>query len=122
MGLVKLMACALALGLAGCGGDDGDGDARRFACDVGAGTDTPACYGWSWNGPATGADAYTGVCGSAGGATPVSACPATGKVGGCRYDVSSGSHLVTWIGWFYFGTAAEGTSACVGAGGTWVNP
>jgi hypothetical protein len=130
------LGCALVLALvAGCGGDDedndplggdgdGDGTTQKFACDIGSGTDQHYCYEWSWNGPANAVDAYTDVC-REGGAMTVQSCPAAGKVGGCKYSVTSGNVTVTWIGWFYFGNAAENMQFCVSSGGvtaTWVNP
>ncbi len=129
----RLALCTLALSLAACGGggssnpDGGGGNngAQYFACDVGASTATHYCYEWSWNGPVTAADAYKGVC-TSNGATNVSSCPSSGKVGGCKYTATSGNVTVTWTGWFYFGTAAQDMQACVSPGGgvtaTWVGP
>ena len=126
MRIMGTLGCALVLALAACGGDDdgGNGSTQKFACDIGASTATHYCWEWSWNGPANAADSYKGVC-EQGGATTVSSCPASGKVGGCKYTATSGDVTVTWIGWYYFGTAADDMQGCVGGGGvtaTWVNP
>jgi hypothetical protein len=121
------MFCGLMLALAGCGGDDDGGPggtSQHLACDIGASTSSHACYEFSWNGPASAADQYDSACEQSG-ATTVSTCPSTGKVGGCKYTVTNASVTVTWINWFYFSTAAELMQACVSSGqlsASWVNP
>jgi hypothetical protein len=121
------IGCVLALALFGCGGDDDGGNGGQnqlFACDIGAGGSSHACYEFSWNGPANAADQFRNVCNSSGAVT-VTACPASGKVGGCRYNSTSQGVTVTWTNWFYFGTAADLMQACVSQGSItamWVNP
>jgi hypothetical protein len=121
---VTLLGCLLALAAMGCGGDDGGGGSHTLACDIDSSSSNHVCLEFSWNGPENAADAYSGQCEEAG-ANTVSACPGSGKVGGCRYTASSGTVTVTWTNWYYFGTAADLMQGCVGGGGltaTWVNP
>jgi hypothetical protein len=125
MRLIRWFGLVLAISIAGCGGDDGPGSGQHtLSCDIGASTESHVCLDFTWTGPESAADSWDDACEQSG-ATTVSVCPAAGKVGGCRYSVTSEGTTVTWTNWFYYGTASELMGACMGGGGltaTWVNP